>query len=731
LLGGGLYAGQPARVGGFLSSWSQALFRIDDVSVTDPTSGAPLLFPSLVFWRAVDVSTGILGADVDTVGLAISLEPRRPTATWNRTIEASTSHFGASPSGSDALPAIARLDGWDRATILASGPIVPDRLGLVAGGSWTRGSQFERAETAPVVSDVAAAFGHLVFTPTSHDEIRTIGWLQHTTSPFDLRLPFDQPAATVAGTSGHAQSTWQHGGPGELPLKFFASYTRRHRSPAYDPSTGAVFERLVDGPVPAVASVSTGSVSRWSVGGRVGGRAGGALARRHVWQAGLEADGSGARSASFYAGEVRELVDSLRARIWQFRNPEVPSFRHEMGVAAYISDRAAITPRLNVETAIRYDSVSGAAEGGATPVTWATLLPRAALRWTALGAWQPTLFAAYSRSAYRLPLDWLAFGDPAAPTGNVFRWEESSTSPLGPLVSRVGPGSGGDPDFAGIDPDLKRPQADELVLGVDVRPTPNLRLRLAGMTRREWDLAGLVNTGAATYAVSGLFDPGGNVGSPEDDRLVPVYNRRPESFGLDRYLLTSLDASDSTFEGVELSAELNHERGTIIFGATAGRAETSAANRGVGPLENDQGLVGELAADPNAGTFARGRPFTDRAYTAKLVGVYRFPTATTLGIVARYQDGQPFSRMLVVPTLNQGPEAVRAFASGDSRFMFTGTLDARLQQRVGRVDIVLDVYNLPGLAYSVEESTTEAPDVRVTTAVQPPRTLHLGLRWGF
>src|SRR5262245_49747070 len=53
-LAGGLYAGQGARVGGFLTSWSQSLFRIGEIDVSDPSgNGFPLLLPGLAFWNAV------------------------------------------------------------------------------------------------------------------------------------------------------------------------------------------------------------------------------------------------------------------------------------------------------------------------------------------------------------------------------------------------------------------------------------------------------------------------------------------------------------------------------------------------------------------------------------------------------------------------------------------------------------------------------------------------------
>jgi hypothetical protein len=115
--------------------------------------------------------------------------------------------------------------------------------------------------------------------------------------------------------------------------------------------------------------------------------------------------------------------------------------------------------------------------------------------------------------------------------------------------------------------------------------------------------------------------------------------------------------------------------------------------------------------------------------------VYRFPSNTTLGAIARYQDGQPFARLLVVPGLSQGPELVRAFPNGESRFTFTGTLDVRAQKEfaVGghRLAVVVDAYNLVNLAEEVEERVVKGPAYRTPTAIQPPRTVRVGARVTF
>ena len=104
-------------------------------------------------------------------------------------------------------------------------------------------------------------------------------------------------------------------------------------------------------------------------------------------------------------------------------------------------------------------------------------------------------------------------------------------------------------------------------------------------------------------------------------------------------------------------------------------------------------------------------------------------------MAARYQDGQHFARLVVAPNLNQGAELVRAFGNGETRFTFTGTVDARLQKGFTRpgfkADLLLDAFNLLNLVYEVEEVTVSGPTSRQTSAIQPPRAVHLGVRFSF
>src|SRR5438874_1470973 len=236
---------------------------------------------------------------------------------------------------------------------------------------------------------------------------------------------------------------------------------------------------------------------------------------------------------------------------------------------------------------------------------------------------------------------------------------------------------------AAFDAGVRRPHMDEIVTGFEARPTDRSFVRLSAIGRREHDLIGAVDVGVpeSTYAVSFIRDAGVDLVGSQDDQLLPIYNRARSTFGADRYLVTNPSDHESSFVGADLTYQTQTEHLFLLMGATAGRSEGLSANRGFNAIENDQGVVGDVFIDPNARTYAQGRTFTERGYTLKWSGAYRFPRDATFGVVARYQDGQHFARLVIVPNLNQGPEAIRAFRNGRTRFTYTLTIDLRLQKQ--------------------------------------------------
>ena len=173
----------------------------------------------------------------------------------------------------------------------------------------------------------------------------------------------------------------------------------------------------------------------------------------------------------------------------------------------------------------------------------------------------------------------------------------------------------------------------------------------------------------------------------------------------------------------------------MLVGGALTWAVGPAAAVGFLPTENDQNVLGSLFVDPNAATQARGQLFQDRSHVVKIAGAYRLPWRTRLGAILRYQDGQPFSRIVIAPSLTQGPTAVRSYANGGSAFTYIGTLDVRVQKvfTTGRSEIaaVVDVYNVPNLGNEVTERVVTGTTFRAPTTLQPPRTVLLGVRLTF
>jgi TonB dependent receptor len=742
---GGLGTATASRIGAHGSSWTQPVFRLDgiDISASDG-SGAPLLLPGVVAWDRVDVATGLMPIDVNAPGLAISLTPRRPPAEWTSEIEGIVT--GPALLAHTVLsnpPPTARLNSAAYGSAIVSGPLSRNRGGLVVGGSWNRSSRYERADPTLLDAVHGSLFTHLVLTPTPRDEARVIAFAQRSTGPLENRTVFGQPTARDEDRALHGQLVWERHEPGTMGWSLFGAFSVRQQRPdAITPSSIAM-ERIIDGPVEALLYPGAGTDTAWTIGARLNPRST-AYPRssgtpRDSLTAGVEVSGHGAGVTPAFTGRIGERINGLTARIWEYTNPGSASQWGDLTLAAYAGDRLEVHSRVTLDGGLRFERVTGS-RTNARQITWNDLLPRAGFQWELPIPGHISALVAYSRTAHRLVLTDLAWGDAAAPSGSVYRWNSSSPvfhAPLpserGTLIARVGPGSGATAAPSSIDPALRRPHMDDLTFGFVARPRPDTLFRLVGMGRRERDLIAVVNTAVpqSAYTVIMLSDPG----LFGQGQQLPIYNRPPATFGADRYSLTNPADHETTFVGAELTGLVDRQPLFLLFGLTAGRSEGLSANRGFRAIENDAALIGELYTNPNARTFAQGRLFTERGYTIKLAGVYRFPYDVRFGWAARYQDGQHFARLVVVPNLNQGPEIVRAFRNGRTRFTFTATLDARLQKgfAVGsnRLALLLDGYNLLNTQIEIEEFQVGGPLSRTTTAVQPPRALHAGLRLSF
>jgi hypothetical protein len=742
---GGTAAGSPSRTGAHGSTWTQTIFRVGDADITSLSgSGVPLLMPGVDVWEYVDVATGMMPLDVNAPGMAVTLTPRRPGASWTRSIELA----GAPPaftggSATQSPPTIQRLDTFAHAGLFLSGPVAGEKLGALVSANWIRSSYYERSNPAALQASLASAFMNLTAAPTSADEIRIIGWGQRTRDAVPNHFLFNQPAAGQENLGFHGQAAWQHAlTDGNGGLRAFASYSLGNRTTDLTAPGSVILERLSDGPVPSIIDPGVGTDRTWSLGARLTRSAG-----AHMVAAGVDLAGGSTTTQSVFAGRVGELVNGLPARIWDFTDPFEKSNWRQRSIAAFLGDTFAVASRLTVNGGLRFENISGSAESHDGTIGWNSLLPRAGFHWAMINFWQVSSFGQYGRYGHRLPLADLGYGDPTAPTANVSRWtlppgSAPTTAALnartaGPIVQRLGPGSAGVAGFSTIDPALKRPYMDELVLGFEARPRQNTFLRIAAIGRREQRGVGAVNIGVpeSSYTLITVPDMGIDVVGAGDDQFLRFYNRSPATFGADRYLLTNPSDHVGSFVGADMIGTVRRQRYFFLWGLTAGRSEGLAANRGFLPLENDAGLLGEVFVNPNARVYAQGRLFTERGYTIKLASSYEFPRDLTFGLIGRYQDGQHFARLVVLDGLNQGAEANRAFRNGRTRFTFTMTVDARLQKgfAVGGQKLIafVDAYNVFNQFLQIEEIAVSGATSRQTSAIQPPIAVHIGVRIPF
>ncbi|MEQ1912881.1 MAG: hypothetical protein ABMA15_28960, partial [Vicinamibacterales bacterium] len=225
---GGLNVGGDSRVGGFLGSWSQTLFRVGDIDVTDPSgSGAALFVPDASMWQRINIATGLMPVDIDSPGLAVSLDPRRGGGTWERTITGSGSGGGlAAPGPANQPIPIARLNTFSFGSAEVSGPL-SDRSTIATGITVARGSSYSREQLAERASNSATGFAHIVFSPSSDRELRALAIVQHTSTPFTNWHAFQSADAVTRNTAVHLQATLDRHPTDSAQWRAYAGFTDR------------------------------------------------------------------------------------------------------------------------------------------------------------------------------------------------------------------------------------------------------------------------------------------------------------------------------------------------------------------------------------------------------------------------------------------------------------------------------------------------------------------------
>ncbi len=739
---GGLGGGVPARVGGYGSPWAQTTFRLGAVDVTEPVSGGtPLFYPSLDGLAEVVVSSAGVGVESAGPGPTVTMVPRRAADAWRGAVRGSLTPNGLQGALNGAADPIARFDNWADGNVALGGPVGRSRGGsLFVSALGTRARWMERGATTVLASTVRSVVAHAVTTSDPRGEASATVAVTDDTRPYRARARFASPDLQEGTRSVSAGLGWRRA-PAAGTWSFGGTYQGWSVDPdALATAGGGAIERLQDGPPNGLFEAGPESGRRVEINGAFAARPRGTWGRGHELSAGAtlthaRSDWEGGAQPAF-----AEFVDGAPARVWDVHGGSEPSRRSASSVGLFVSDRIALTPALTVRAGARMEFDRGAARGSAEKVRWATPLPRVWASWRPRADGQLVLTSGYGWYGHRLRLDTLAVGDPAGAAGVMYRWDDRNgdrrhtTSEL-TAVAAVGSCCAGTSPGR-IDQDLQRPTTREFVIGFE-HGIGAWRWGINGVDRRESDVLVLANVGltAADYTTRLVGDPGIDLNAPVTAPTLAIRSRNASSFLRDSYLLANDDGPAGRYQGAEIFVRRQAGRWRMDFGGTTYRAEVAGANRGYRSDENDQGTLGEVQLDPNATLNARGRLFFDRAYVIKLSGDYRAPGALDIGVASRYQDGQPFARVVVAEGLGQGTDIVPAYPRGGQRFTYTLTLDARVQKGFAlgtrRLDVIVEAFNLLDLAKEVEEYIVTGPRFRTVTAVQPPREVRFGLRLAF
>jgi hypothetical protein len=739
---GGLWSARPAKMGGSGPSWNQTLFHLDGLDVTDPRSGgAPAIYPDLNVFQAMQVETGRLTADAAGPGPVITLVPKRPGEIWTGSGEVFVTPGSWQPDPPAGIPpALGRYDHWTDAGLSVTGPVT-GRTGLFASIRGTHGGRLDRDDPIVLPNHVASLYGHLVGAAGPDHELRVTTALSRATRPFEGRARYadrdiDERGRTVLGQA--AVERLRNGG-------LFAVSGGFHRVSS-DPqvaggAAGANIERLLDGAPFAYADYANTISQRWTLASSMAPRPGSWLSERHQLRIGGSVSGSRVTNKAIFQPAFGELVDGLPARVWDIRYKGVESKWSSTALSAYASDRWELGPKATLNLGVRFDLDKASAEGAANGITWASLLPRGVLRWTPRDNSPLAVTAGYSWYRNRLPLEYLSVGDPQGPSGLVSRWDDRNgdlrftDAELTP-IAYVGSCCAG-PVASTIDPDFGAPYVSEFFIGAE-HVLGNWRMRMTGVDRRERNGAALVNTGIplSEYQFVDVPDAGIDVDGGTTMQTLRLYGRTPGMFGRDRYTLMNVDDLPSLYQGVDITVDREFRRRYFFrFGGSAYRIKSTGMNRGFLSTENDQGLIGEAFLTPNALTSGDGRSFFDRAFVIKISGGYRAPGDVRIGMIARYQDGLPFSRMVLVDGVHQGRDLVMAIPRGAQRFTYMFTMDAKVEKDLTfgrrRVALIFETYNLTNATIEAEEYVVTGPNFRDVSAVQPPFAARVGLRIGF
>ena len=762
---GGVWANLPALWSSRGSvSWTQSSYLINGLDATDPyITGTPLFYPDLEALQFVTHSNGRHPVAHLSPGGALDLVPKQGTPDFHGALSAYFTTPGMT-SGSipsrlleEGLSERTRLNSFSNTSAQFSGPLFTEKLLVFASLSHLNLNR-DVAEFDPDdKGTVSSGLVNLTFQlkRSSLQFLWTGQIIHHPTAGAGREVPV---SATLKRKNLYNvfQVIWRAHFRPDHNFELGAAFNKGNTHSQFQDSVSAPHGQEVFRKIPSGAAASAGRDDRTSAVLQGKGQAlFGRLSRLHH----RLSYGLSLRYA--VSSSKEEILDNLHLHYQREEPFEIVRFNtpvhHKEGSFdshLFVEDLITFRNLASLSFGLHLVSTEGRAPRiGTQPETfppvnreageinWLHLAPRLSFGLPFLSDKSLTLRISAGRYYFNLPLQYLAHGNPQSLGGLVYAWTDGNhdgqfqQGEEGELRRREGP------FYAAIDPELKRPYADEYSVSFTKIFPGNFCLTLAGFYRETRHLVETLNSGVpfADYSPVQIYDPGDDaIPGNHDDLTLTVYDQNKESLGDDFFLLSNPDAGSrvNRYRGLDLTLVKRFSRTVLFFAATATEA-IGTSSPGNTEYENDDGVIGALYDNPNASLFAKGRLRFDRAYTARFGVSFPLPLGFRLAGLAKYYDGQPFSRKIIVNGFNQGPFYVQAFPRAVARYEFNMTVDLRLEKAIAvgktRARVLVDAYNIFNWALATEENEWTGPEftLRYATEVQSPRTVRVGIRYEF